>query len=139
MLAAKVHLEVVQNVLGTLAQTLPGVVMGVQTAQQQHGELIGKFFEAWPTLDRNADVGTVTELARLYRAQNPKASFDDMVKNVGAMAVVKLGKLPQAPVAQQAAQPAVAPYQPAGRAPMIPQPAQHDNNPWASIAELLDE
>lgn len=138
-LAAKVHLEVVQAVLGTLSQALPGVVMGVQSAQQQHSELIGKFFEAWPTLDRSADVGTVTELARVYRAQNPGASFDDMVKNVGAMAVVKLGKLPQAQAAPVAAQPASAPYQPASRAPMIPQPAQQETSPWAAYAELLDE
>lgn len=140
-LAARVHLEVVQNVLGTIAGVLPGVVLGVQQAQVQHKQLEDQFFTAWPQLDRQADMGTVMSLAQAWRAANPTASAEEMVKNVGAMAIVKLGKLPAAPPAQQVApavtgQPA---YRPAVGAPSPVQPAQVDNNPWGEMAELLNE
>lgn len=141
-LAAKVHLEVVQNVLGTLSQVLPGVVFGVQAAQRQQTELEDRFFQAWPTLDRAADYTEVMNLARVFRQQFPAASAEEMIKQVGAMAVVKLGKLPaaaaQAP-AQQATPAAAQAYRPAVGTPSAVQPAQRSDNPWEGISELLVE
>lgn len=139
-LAARVHLEVTQNVLGTLAQVLPGVVLGVQTAQRQQAELEDKFFQAWPTLDKSADYNEVMSLARVFRSQYPNAPVEEMIKQVGAMAVVKLGKLPvaTAPAAPQAS-PAAQAYRPAVGVPSAVQPAARDDNPWAGISELLIE
>lgn len=140
-LAAKVHLEVVQNVLGTLSQVLPGVVFGVQAAQRQQTELEDRFFQAWPTLDRAADYTEVMNLARVFRQQFPAASAEEMIQQVGAMAVVKLGKLPAAQAAQApaAATPAAQAYRPAVGTPSAVQPAQRSDNPWEGISELLVE
>ena len=137
-LAARVHLEVVQNVLGTLAGVLPGVIHGVQQAQVQHKEVENQFFEQWPQLDRKTDYGAVMELAGAWRRANPNAAVGDMIKNVGAMAIVKLGKLPAAaPAAPVPAAPGA--YRPAVGAPSPVQPAQTPDNPWAGMSELLDE
>lgn len=136
MLAARVHVEAVQHVLGALAQILPTVVGGVLQAKQEHSQVMDEFFTKWPTLDRTSDLGTVLELARVYRAQYPNASKDELVQKVGAMAVVQLGKLPTIQTAQ--AKVPASPYQPVGRAPVVQQPSSAPN-PWDEVAELLME
>lgn len=139
-LAARVHLEVAQNVLGTLAQVLPGVVLGVQSAQRQQAQLEDQFFQAWPTLDKASDYNEVMSLARVFRSQYPNAPVEEMIKQVGAMAVVKLGKLPAATAPAQVPQaPAQQAYRPAVGVPSAVQPAARDDNPWAGISELLIE
>ena len=140
-LAARVHLEVVQNVLGTIAQTMPAVVTGILEAQKQQTGLVDQFFEKWPTLDRGSDLGPVMELGRIWRQHNLQGTPEEFIQKVGAMAVVQLGKLPAGgsaqPVGAVAPQKAAA-YQPAARAPspVQPQPAP---NPWEAMAEMLDE
>jgi hypothetical protein len=137
---ARAHLEITQNVLGTLAQALPGVVLGVQSAQRQQVELEDQFFQAWPTLDRKADYAEVMNLARVYRSQFPNTPVEEMVKQVGAMAVVRLGKLPAATAPQQQqASPAAQAYRPAVGVPSAVQPAVQSDNPWEGISELLIE
>jgi hypothetical protein len=139
-LAARVHLEVVQAVLGTMAQTMPGVITGVLAAQKQNTELVDKFFTQWPQLDRNKDYQTVVELAGMYRRMKPNAGFDEISRDVGATAMVRLGRLPTAPAQAQVAQAPIPAYRPAsGVAPTQLQPPQQDGNPWAAIAEIFDE
>lgn len=137
-LAARVHLEVVQNVLGTMAQTMPGVISGLLQAQKQNTEVMDQFFQKWPQLDRVKDKATVYEVAKVYRQLNPQATMEEMFQAVGATAVVKLGKLPAAAQAAPA-QPAKAPaYTPARNAPTVMQPTQ-TMNPWEAMAEVFDE
>lgn len=142
-LAAKVHLEVVQNVLGTLAQVLPAQIAAVQQAQVTNKSLLDDFWNSHPTLDRQADHAAVMQLAQLYRAQNPNASFEEFKQVVGAQAMVALKKLPIAapPTVQPSAPARPQPHVPAGRGgvPLAPtgQPTREDF--WAGFAEHLDE
>lgn len=142
-LAAKVHLEVVQNVLGTLGQILPGTIFAVQQAQVQQNALLEDFWGSHPTLDRKADHASVMEIARVYRQQNPSASFDDFKKVVGSTAMVRLGKLPVAPGQVPVAVAPVrgAPTAPAARGstPLAPVAPPSGSDFWGAFAENLEE
>lgn len=145
-LAAKVHLEVVQNVLGTLAQILPAQIAAVQQAQVQNNSLLDDFWNSHPTLDRNTDHATVVQLAQMFRAQNPNASFEDFKRMVGAQAMVALNKLPvAAPAAGSAPAPAPArlpAHRPAaqGGPPLAPKGgSQTAEDYWGGFSQMLDE
>lgn len=144
-LAAKVHLEVVQNVLGTLAQILPSQIAAVQQVQSQQNALLDDFWNSHPTLDRKTDHQHVMQLARLYRAQNPNASFEEFKRVVGSQAMVMLNKLPvaNAPVVQPTAPPATRAqaYRPAGQGtpPLAPTGQTSPNDFWAGFSEQLNE
>lgn len=139
-LAARVHMEVTQNILGTLAQILPGVVHGVNEATRQQADLTNQFFERWPQLKKDQDYGEVFNLARTFRSQYPQASAKEMIEHVGAMAVVKLGRLPAAAPAAGGAPAPVAPaaYRPAATVPSAVQPPPVQDF-WSGVAENLDE
>jgi hypothetical protein len=138
-LAARIHLEVTQNILGTMAQILPGVVHGVNEATRQQADLTNQFFQRWPDLKKDTDYGEVMNLARTFRAQYPQASAKEMIEHVGAMAIVKLGRLPAAaPAAPVAQAPGVAAYRPAATVPGSVQPAPVQDF-WAGVAQNLDD
>lgn len=138
-LAARIHMEVTQNILGTMAQILPGVVHGVNEATRQQADLTNQFFERWPDLKKEADYGEVMNLARTFRAQYPQASAKEMIEHVGAMAIVKLGRLPAAaPAAPVAQAPGTPAYRPAATVPGAVQPAPVQDF-WAGVADNLDE
>lgn len=145
-LAAKVHLEVVQNVLGTLGNVLPHLVSGIQAANAQNQSYLDQFWNAHPTLDRKADHASVMQIAQLFRAQHPNASFEEFTKTVGNIAMVQLNKLPVAAQAAPVAAPAarVAPgaqaFTPAANgAPPAPQAKPTGEAYWGAFAQELDE
>lgn len=145
-LAAKVHLEVVQNVLGTLAQILPGQIAAVQQVQTQQAALLDDFWNSHPTLDRKTDRDSVMQLAQLYRAQNPNASFEEFKRVVGSQAMVMLNKLPVAAgTPARTVVPPGAPRTPAhrpagqGTPPLAPTGETSPNDFWGAFAEHLNE
>jgi hypothetical protein len=143
-LLARAHINIAQNVLGTVAQQLPALVQGIQQANVQHKQMEDQFFGQFPQLDPVKDRAVVLECAKVYRAANPSADFATMAKFVGTQALIMTGKY-QAPAAQ-AAQPATPPISNAGRfvpaATMTPAAGiptnGNESNPWANIAQALD-
>lgn len=145
-LAAKVHLEVVQNVLGTLAQILPSQIAAVQQVQTQQKALLDDFWTSHPTLDPKADHAAVMQLAQLFRVQNPNASFDEFKRVVGSQAMVMLNKLPAASgtparVVTPPGAPRTPAHKPAGQgtSPLAPTGQASPNDFWGAFSEQLNE
>jgi len=141
-LLARSHMQIVKNVVGTIAQQIPAAIAGYMAAEQQNRVLEDKFFSQWPQLDREKDRATITQIAANFRRQNPNASYDDTVRFVGAQAVVMLNKLPVANAAPQAAAPQQvrqAPFVPAANGTAAPSAGGSDGNPWASAVQVLSE
>jgi hypothetical protein len=95
---------VVQNMLATIAQQLPGVVGGLIQARTRSRDREDTFYQRWPQLDRAKHGETVKQLARSFLHTNPTADFETAVRMIGAQALVALN-LPVgtvgAPVQQQ--------------------------------------
>lgn len=111
-LAARIHVNAVQGVLAHVAQQIPLVVNGILEGRQRQADLEGKFYGAWPQLDKGKHDMTVRQLAAAYRHVHPESSFDEMTRMVGSQAVVALG-LQQAQAPAAAAPPRQVPFSPA--------------------------
>lgn len=121
-LAARLHMEIVQNTLGVLAQNIPSAVNGVIEARSLHDGYENEFYKQWPQLksDDPAQKNVVMQIARAYAHANPQADSKTRIRQIGAQAMVALNLLPtQAP----AAAPAAAPVQPAPVQPQAFAPA----------------
>lgn len=143
-LLARAHVHIVQHTLGTIAQHLPGMVLGVQQAERKHQEAENEFFDAWPVL--KADVpkyrNQVLEVARNFRAQNPTTSKADMIKFVGAQVMVMNGLVGQAQAAAappQAAAPSGAGFVPAGGGLPLTAPTKQVVDTWGSAFDQLGD
>lgn len=141
-IAARIHVNAVQGVLEHVAQQLPNVVAGLLEARTRYDQLENTFYSKWPQLDRGQHGETVKQFAAAYRKVNPEAGFDDMVRIVGAQAVVALGLNPQQVQAQAPAAPQVqrqAPFSPAGvSAPTGGAPKPQAGNLFALYDQILE-
>jgi hypothetical protein len=137
---AKLHMEVVQNTLATLAQHQPAAVAGIMKAQEKHKELENQFWTQWPQLDRNnpAHQQVVMQTGAGYVRANPNADGATRMKHIGAAAIVALNLLPAAapPVGGQT--PVVAqPFAPAAAGQATPPPGGPELNGWAAVDSML--
>lgn len=89
-LLSRMHVNVVQNMLSTIAQQLPGVVGGLIQARTRSRDREDTFYQRWPQLDRAQHGETVKQLARSFMHANPTADFETAVRMVGAQALVAL-------------------------------------------------
>lgn len=106
-LMARMHVNVVQNMLATIAQQLPQVVGGLVQARTRSAERENSFYQRWPQLNREQHGDTVKQLARSFMHANPQADFDTAVRMIGAQALVALNLpmgTPNAPAQPAAAQ-----------------------------------
>lgn len=93
-LAARIALDVTQTALSTMQARLP-VLMQQQTDYDQRAAAFTEvFFEEWPDLKGEDALPTVRRLGEMYRQQNPSASPDEYIRDVGAMSMVALKKDP---------------------------------------------
>jgi hypothetical protein len=126
-LLAKTFVKVQHNFLSQMARLIPGMVQNVSQAQQRNAENERKFLSAWPAL-KEEHLPTVRNLAVQYRQMHPQASFDQMVADLGPIAMMQLRINPTAVA------PAPAPSQPQPFVPAQPGPAaivtQMDDDPW---------
>ena len=116
-LMAKVYLDAVSAAIGQITTHLPRMVRLVSEQEQANQATEQTFWEKWPDLKDAKD--TVVQIGQAYRANNPTASAQDFINNVGAMAMVALKKpiagssQPQAPTPQPNA-----PFVPAAQTPV---------------------
>lgn len=139
-LLANAHVNIVQNVLRTVAQQIPAVVNGLLEARRVQTELEDKFYSKWPQLDRVKHDMTVRQLVAAYRQVNPQASTEDIMQMVGAQAILALNLTHTVvPPVQQAAPP----VQPsafrsaAATSAVSPAPPQQNVNPFAAMGDQL--
>lgn len=140
-LMARVYLDAVSAAIGQITTHLPRMVRLVTEQETQNAKTEQTFYDAWPDLKEHE--ATVIQIGQAYRAQNPQASAQDFINNVGAMAMVALKK----PISgQPSAQPTPAtqtppPFVPAAQTPMggIPKQAQPKNIFTQLDADMFEE
>jgi hypothetical protein len=121
-LAANLHIRVVEGVMQSVFQMLPGVISqqihGNQTASQNENE----FFKGWQELRKPEYNNTLVSIAQAYAKANPKATREKFIKDVGAQAWITLG-LPFDQLQAKLGAPPPAPSPAAGPKPDVIGPA----------------
>ena len=141
--AAKLFMDVFEAVTSSLNNSMPDMITQTTKAQQQQQKAEDTFYESNPQISReHSDL--VNKYAQMYVQMNPKATHDQIIKDVGVQVMFKLGIDPrqaqqqQQQRQQQEQQPA--PYVPAGAGHVTaPAPTPQHDNPWANMADELME
>lgn len=142
-LAAQLHVRVYDAVFASIQQMIPQMVEAVLAQRERVQSFEQRFFERWPQLREHK--ATVERFLQAYRMAVPTASEDELIRNVGAQAVIAL-QLPIEAKQQEPAQQAPAPEpspQAVGRerkgarpAPTVPTPPpqpQQTGNIWEEL------
>ena len=99
----------------------------------------GEFFRAHPALNKQAHGRDVERLARLYRSANPNATLQEVIRDVGAMAIQTLKLTPQPSAKPNGARPHASPsFVPAVGGGAKGPPQQPEVNPWAGLGMDFD-
>lgn len=136
-LAARLHMQVMQNVQAQMAQTMPNVMKTVQEATVRENKAKEEFFKAWPELRGNEQ--QVMQAGLLFRQMNPLASPQEAIEGIGRIVMAATGK-------QRVAGGAPAPQgqrQASGTAPFKPAAgvggAQHKAQSKTAWEDLIDD
>ncbi|MHB0978386.1 MAG: hypothetical protein ACYC1K_03255 [Minisyncoccota bacterium] len=124
-LAAQLQLNVMEQVIQQVASMLPQFMDSHVGQQKASADNRKSFFEAWPDLNKPEYEETLTRVALAYRQANPTASKEKTIKEIGAIAAITLGVVPNAqatPPVNPPVQPAYRPTMPGGggRAAVVP-------------------
>jgi hypothetical protein len=148
-MAAKLHVEVLTAVANGLFAQLPVMIQNYQRMQTQQTDHETRFFSRWQKLGTPELKPKVMEMVRTYRQFNPRATFETLMDEVGAMAHVRFripfedtGAQPGAPAAAPAASaaPAARPFVPAGAGGSGPPTSPAETNQFTQLAnEFLSE
>jgi len=133
-LAARLHMQVMQNVQAQMAQTMPNVMKTVQEATVRENKAKDEFFKAWPELRGNEQ--QVMQAGLLYRQMNPLASPQEAIEGIGRIVMAATGKQRVAGGTPPAArQTPAAPFKPAAGVGG----AQHKAQTKTAWEDLIDD
>lgn len=140
-MAARLHADIAQNILGMVASQMPGMITRAQMVQSQHQQAADAFYSEYP--DLKAHDATVKQIAGALRAQNPQMPDAQFKPMLVAMARVATGSAAQAapPVQQQQPAPVQvrqAPFVPAAPGGRAPAQAAPQGNQWGFLSEIVD-
>lgn len=118
LLAARVHVELFQDMLKSVTGMLPVAINQHLETHQANNAAVEAFKTAWPQLDLEKYGEDIAAFSQVFRQTNPKASREEAIKMVGAMVMAKHGlaasQQPASPApAQQVAPQAAPPFRPA--------------------------
>jgi hypothetical protein len=124
-LLAKAYVRAQRGALEQMGRLIPGMLQRQTAVMKKGQEHESKFFARWKDhLNPETHGETVRDLAVKYRQMNPQVPTEQMMEDVGLMAMVKLGirpglVAPGAPTQPSAMLPAgsrpqASPFQPAG-------------------------
>jgi len=85
-LAATLHVEILQQATAAVMRVVPSLMQQVQTMQQDQSAKEEVFFQQWPQLREYRD--DVFRHGQAYHQTNPAATFEDFVRDVGAIVSV---------------------------------------------------
>lgn len=91
--AARVYLDCISASFQQFVTYLPRMVHQVLEAREGINEQETKFYSAWPQLAAHKD--KVLRMGASYRKENPTASMEDFINEVGAQAMVALRLSPE--------------------------------------------
>lgn len=140
--AAKLFMDVFEAVAVNMQKTMPSMIQQVNDTQSNQQKAENAFYSANPQLDRAKHADTVNRIANVYVQLNPKATKEQIFKDVGVQAMYMLGINPVAPTAASAAPavPSTPPYTPAGAGNTASRSVKAAGNEWSQMAdELLSE
>lgn len=153
--AARVYLRAQASALNQMERVVPAIIEKYMKVSKAREESSGKFYSRWPQVDRAKHGGIVDRMAQTYRKENPSASLEQMVEDLGPY-VLMAAKVPHvgaAPNGSQQAQPHPAsnpmarpagnrppqsPFVPAVGGPASP-PQVSEENPWVGFGADQDE
>lgn len=137
-LAAKIYMDAVQASITHVVTQLPDLVSRVIETQKVVAENEKAFYATWPDL-----VGHETDVKRLavaYRQVYPNAKPEDVIRDVGAQAMVALRIPIENGRTQSEDLRETKPHKPAGAgSPPASPPKPGTKNPFTRIAEELGE
>ncbi len=135
-LMSRVYLDAVENAAAAVMQLLPQAIAQVTQQTSQSDGLQDKFFDQWKQLNVEEHGSVLGKIGTTYRQNNPQATPDEFIRDVGAMTMVAL-KIPfeeaAPPVEEPSQTPAHKPLGPGG-AP-APANAVGADNPYTKIAD----
>lgn len=144
---SKVFVRAQQTMFANLAKVIPAMLEQHRVSTQANQEAENQFFGQWPKLNKASHGALVKRLASAYRMANPQVAREQMMRDVGMLAMMQAGiaiEMPGtgspttgvpngAPV--QLPKPAQqSPWQPAGAAPAVSStPAE--GSPWDILGQ----
>lgn len=132
-MASRVYLDSISAAFQQFVTYLPRMVDQVLVQREASSRQEDSFFGAWPELKGHQDV--VVRLGRAYRTQNPAASVDDFINEVGAQAMVALRLTPKGR-GNGAPKPQAKAFKPASNAPANERiPSRKPLSPWEALTE----
>lgn len=135
-MASRLHVDIAQNVLGTVAHHMPTIVNGLIEAQRRHTMLEDRLYTAYPQLDRAQHSEIVKQIAVTFRQLNPQADAASTIRAVGAIALQQLGVTQAAPAPTQQQPVAPRSFQPAANGSAGARPKANDNQ-WNTIDSIV--
>ncbi len=135
-LMSQVYLDAVENAAAAVMQLLPQAIQQVSQQTSQSSGLQTKFFDQWKQLNLEEHGNALGRIGLAYRRDNPQATPDEFIRDVGAMTMVAM-KIPfeeeASPVEEKVPASAHKPLGPGG-AP-APANASGADNVYTKIAD----
>ncbi len=97
-LAAKMQYDTMLSTYNALMAAMPSVVNRLISVSNDSASAEEKFFDMWPDLKEGRQVAE--QAIRAFRSANPRADIETVMKQAGVMAMIQLGKDPQAAMRQ---------------------------------------
>jgi hypothetical protein len=138
-MAARLHADIAQNILGMISAQLPTMISRMQQVQSQHQRATEDFYTQYPDLKSHS--AQVTQIAAGLRQAYPQMPQDQFIPLVVNTARQMAGVAPAVQPTQQPPQQRVvhqAPFQPVpARAPAAPRGPAPGQNQWSFMTEIL--
>jgi hypothetical protein len=137
--------------LSQMERVVPAIIERYMRVTEARTKSEGRFYERWPSIQKSAHGSVVDRLAQTYRRENPQATLDQMVEDLGPIVMMVARINPQAqqaapqpngrsgdPMSRAAKAPPPSPFQPAMGGPASP-PAHAPANPWDGYGAVPDD
>lgn len=144
-LLSRVHLEISKTILNQIENFVPKMAQQAigkfKESTDKRTEALGAFYKANPSLTAGDHDAVVDQYARMFRANNPRASREEAFKFVGAAVAAHFGVVPSAPGAATpkgngSKPPPFQPARPGAR--QIAQTAVAGDE-WSGLGQTFDE
>ncbi len=102
-LLSRVFIAAQQQYLLQMSRMVPAMIQRQTAASETYRKNGDAFFKAWPQLNERDHGEVVARVGRVWRQQNPQASLEQAIAEIGPMAMM-IAKVPAAPAATPAKQ-----------------------------------
>lgn len=150
-LMARTYIRAHASSMAQMAKVVPAMIARYMKVTEARDKSAAKFYARWPDIQKDQHSEVVDRLAATYRRENPSATLEQMVEELGplVMMVAKIapkvgaaaqqngsGGQPQRPGGRM---PPPQPFQPAVGGPASPPAATPGEDPWSGYGAQEDE